>query len=166
MQAKYGFDRDFWKLMCNSCFGKTMENLRNRVNIKFACSNSEDAASKGKSTITGTGTFPIIVFEKLQISFWAILLDIPKCWYFNMIWGIKGGIESSTRARELIKLSFWFPSDYRSLICRAGGWSRKQIVASSWSVVVRLLVARSRWVSRPGSGCFRRPKDFGWPIAF
>ena len=55
--------------------------------------------------------FPGDVFEQLQVSFWAILSDIPKFWYCNMIWGIKGGIESSTRARELIKtlvlIPFW-----------------------------------------------------------
>eukprot|EP01044_Picomonas_judraskeda_P033738 COSAG03_NODE_13660_length_493_cov_2.342640_1_plen_66_part_01 len=37
--------------MCNSCFGKTMENLRNRVNMKFVCSNSEHAVGKGAHTV-------------------------------------------------------------------------------------------------------------------
>ena len=33
--ASNDFLKDFWKLMCNSVFGKSMKNVRNRVNFKI-----------------------------------------------------------------------------------------------------------------------------------
>ena len=63
-KAKNNFEKDFYKLMNNSVFGKTMENIRNRVDVKLV--NTEEKLRKlvAKPNFKG----PSKIFNKNLVS--------------------------------------------------------------------------------------------------
>ena len=57
MQSKNNFESDFFKLMNNSVFGKTIENIRNRVDIKLVTTPKQAEKYIYRPNYTGRTTF-------------------------------------------------------------------------------------------------------------
>ena len=57
MQSKNNFESDFFKLMNNSVFGKTIENVRKRVDVKLVTSQKQAEKYINRPNYTGRTTF-------------------------------------------------------------------------------------------------------------
>ena len=55
--AKHDFEKDFFKLMNNSVLGKTMENLRRRVNVKLVTNEKQLLKLSSKPTFVSSKIF-------------------------------------------------------------------------------------------------------------
>ena len=75
--AKNPFEEDFFKLMNNSVFGKTMENLRKRVNIELVNNHNRLEKLSSKPSFVGLKIFDndLVAVHKLKS---RLVLDRPK----------------------------------------------------------------------------------------
>ena len=55
-QAVNDFEKDFYKLLINALYGKTIENVRNRCKIEFIEKDEIDKITKQQSKLTFNGT--------------------------------------------------------------------------------------------------------------
>jgi hypothetical protein len=83
--AKNEFEKDFFKLMNNSCFGKTMENVRNRIEFKLISVEPTDKMKRKckkwipmGDTLIGIHMFKTKVILDKPIYVGASILDLSK----------------------------------------------------------------------------------------
>ena len=75
-QAKTSFEQDFWKLLCNSAYGKLLEDVRKRVDIRLVTDNKKFVTLTSKPNFH---TFQIINkrLVAMQLMKTQILLNKP-----------------------------------------------------------------------------------------
>jgi len=85
-KAKSEFEKDFYKLMNNSVFGKTMENVWRRVNIKLV-TNEEKARKLISSPWFNYGTFKIFTKDLVAVHMprKKVILDKPIYTGFSVL---------------------------------------------------------------------------------
>ena len=71
------FLKEFFKLMCNAVFGKSMENVRNRVNFKLVNNNEQLQKYLNKPTLLDTTTYHPDLLVGVHFKKSVIKLDKP-----------------------------------------------------------------------------------------
>jgi hypothetical protein len=70
-QAKNEFEKNFWKLLSNSAFGKTIENKRKRQNVIMVCSEEQAVSYTKKPTMSNiipiNSTTCLFVMKRLSV---------------------------------------------------------------------------------------------------
>jgi len=76
MQAKKSFEKDFFKLMNNSEYGKTMENLHKRVDVRLVTTASQLKKLVNRSTYVNSKIFNknLVAVHKIKET---LVLDKP-----------------------------------------------------------------------------------------
>lgn len=97
-QARTSFEKDFYKLMNNSVFGKTMENIRNRVDIRLATKDKQVdkwiAQPNFKSRTIFTEQLSAVHMSKTRLLFnkaiyvGMSILDVSKVLMYNFHYNV------------------------------------------------------------------------------
>ena len=76
-KAKNNFEKDFYKLMNNSVFGKTMENIRNRVDVKLVNTKEKLRKLVAKPNLKGPPKIFSEDFVTVQMKRTSLKMDKP-----------------------------------------------------------------------------------------
>ena len=97
MQSKNNFESDFFKLMNNSVFGKTMENIRKRIDIKLVTTPGQARKHINKPNYTGRKTFSdnlvaihmgkTEIYMNKPVYLGMTILDVSKTLMFDFHYG-------------------------------------------------------------------------------
>ena len=85
-QAKNAFEKDFYKLLNNSFYGKTMENVRNRIRVEFFRKDGTDKNFKQQSKLTFNGNHKSYEsYDSYTFKQNEVLVDKPIYLGFNVL---------------------------------------------------------------------------------
>ena len=123
MNAANDFEKDFFKLMINSVYGKTMENLRKRINVRLV-NNAEDFlkyTSKptyithkifGKNYAAIHEIKPVLILNKSIFVGFAVL-DLSKWKMYDFCYNfIKNNFDVELLFTDTDSLAYEIKSEY------------------------------------------------------
>ena len=69
LKKEFDFEKDFFKLMINSVYGKTMENLRKKINVRFVYNKKDFLKYTSRPTYVTHKLFNknLLLFMKLNL---------------------------------------------------------------------------------------------------